>query len=210
MTADEQPEVTDPELTNRQRRIVRFVMEFFGGNGYGPSYREIAEAVGLSTTSSVSYQVEQLVKKGLLHRDPKRSRTVVPGQRMTLVPFAGQIAAGYPILAEELISEYYLLPRRMVGEGDLIMLKVKGDSMIDSAIADGDFVVVRRQVEASDGEIVAAMIQNEKSGDFEATVKTLKRVDGHVWLIPHNPAFQPFMADDAAIIGKVVTVLRRL
>jgi repressor LexA len=127
------------------------------------------------------------------------------------VPLVGRIAAGGPILADEDIEDVFPLPRQLVGEGgDLIMLKVVGDSMIDAAIADGDWVVVRRESDVENGEIVAAEIESETSADREATVKTFKKSDGHVWLIPHNPAYTPILGDDAKIIGKVVAVLRRV
>ena len=116
----------------------------------------------------------------------------------------GRIAAGGPILAEQQVEDVFPLPRDLVGQGELFMLKVSGDSMVDAAICDGDWVVVRRQPDAENGDIVAALLDNE------ATVKTLKRRDGHVWLMPHNPAYAPILGDDATIMGKVVTVLRRL
>jgi repressor LexA len=121
-----------------------------------------------------------------------------------LVPMVGRIAAGGPILAEQEVEAVFPLPRDLVGDGELFMLRVSGDSMIDAAICDGDWVVVRSQADAENGEIVAALIDNE------ATVKTLKRRDGHVWLMPHNPAYAPILGDNATIMGKVVTVLRKL
>jgi repressor LexA len=126
------------------------------------------------------------------------------------VPLVGRIAAGVPIISDESVEEIIPLPKQLVGEGDLIMLRVAGESMINAAIADGDWVVVRRESDVENGDIVAAMVESDTSGDSEATVKTFKKVDGHVWLIPHNPAYSPMMADNATIIGKVVTVLRRL
>jgi repressor LexA len=120
------------------------------------------------------------------------------------VPVVGRIAAGGPILAEQAVEAVMPLPRDLVGEGELFMLRVVGDSMVDAAICDGDWVVVRRQPDAENGEIVAALL------DDEATVKTLKRRDGHVWLMPHNPAYAPILGDEAVIMGKVVTVLRRV
>jgi repressor LexA len=120
------------------------------------------------------------------------------------------IAAGGPILADELIEDTIPLPRQLVGEGELIALKVVGDSMIEAAIADGDWVVVRRESDIENGDIVAATIQSDTSADSEATVKTFKKTDGHVWLIPHNPAYTPIPGDEATILGKVVAVLRRL
>ena len=116
----------------------------------------------------------------------------------------GRIAAGIPILAEEQVEDVFPLPRQLVGDGTLFLLKVAGDSMINAAIADGDWVVVRQQEDADNGEIVAAMVEGE------ATVKTLKRSDGHAWLMPHNPAYTPILGDDATILGKVVAVLRRV
>jgi repressor LexA len=197
--------------------------------------REIGEAVGLTSTSSVSYQLSTLQRKGYLHRDVGRPRTVevrLPGhpavrpeqsangssaepelgadgmdiasQEATYVPLVGRIAAGVPITADQQVEDIFPLPRQLVGEGQLFMLKVAGDSMINAAIADGDWVVIRQQEDAENGEIVAAMIEGE------ATVKTLKQSDGHVWLMPHNPAFTPILGDDATVLGKVVAVLRRV
>jgi repressor LexA len=210
-------------LTARQRRILEVIRDSVERRGYPPSVREIGEAVGLTSPSSVSYQLSSLQKKGLLRRDPNRPRAVdvrsaaesepaaeaapedvtarpVPAY----VPLVGRIAAGGPILAEEAIEEVFPLPREIVGEGNLFLLKVVGDSMVDAAICDGDWVVVRQQPTAENGEIVAAMI------DGEATVKTYKRRDGHVWLLPHNPAYEPIPGDDATILGRVVSVLPRV
>src|SRR6201996_8880405 len=126
------------------------------------------------------------------------------------VPLVGRIAAGIPITAEQQVEDVIPLPKQLVGEGNLIMLRVVGESMIDAAITDGDWVVVRRESDIENGDIVAAMIESGTSADREATVKTFKKIDGHVWLIPHNPAYSPLLADSAEIIGKVVSVLRRL
>jgi repressor LexA len=122
----------------------------------------------------------------------------------TYVPLVGRIAAGGPVLAEQAVEDVFPLPRELVGEGTLFMLKVVGDSMVEAAICDGDWVVVRQQPTAENGEIVAAMI------DGEATVKTYKRRDGHIWLLPHNPAYEPIPGDDATVLGRVVSVLRRV
>mgnify|MGYP003414314201 CR=1 FL=1 len=122
----------------------------------------------------------------------------------TYVPVLGQIAAGVPITAEEVVEDVFPLPRQIVGEGSLFLLKVVGDSMVDAAICDGDWVVVRQQPSADNGDIVAAMLDNE------ATVKTFKRRDGKAWLMPHNPAFSPIDGDHATILGKVTAVLRRI
>jgi len=214
------------ELSDRQCKIVQIIDDSFRCNGYGPSLREIATAVGLASTSSVSYQLSVLADKGYLTREAGRPRTAVlrmPEQRqpdaglgelaeqgVLPVPLVGRIAAGVPIISDESVEEIIPLPKQLVGEGDLIMLRVAGESMINAAIADGDWVVVRRESDVENGDIVAAMVESDTSGDSEATVKTFKKVDGHVWLIPHNPAYSPMMADNATIIGKVVTVLRRL
>jgi repressor LexA len=134
----------------------------------------------------------------------------VAGQEIAPVPLVGRIAAGRPILVDESVEDIIPLPKQLVGEGTFIMLRVVGESMINAAITDGDWVVVRRDSDVENGDIVAAMLESKTSADREATVKTFKKVDGHVWLIPHNPAYSPIMADDAEIIGKVVTVLRRM
>ncbi|MDQ1642286.1 MAG: repressor LexA, partial [Actinomycetota bacterium] len=183
---------------------------------------------------SVSHQLATLEKKGFLRRDPNRPRAIevrVPEAPTTSSPYAGslaavtedletgsgdarpaasyvpligRIAAGGPILAEEMVEDVFPMPRQVVGDGTLFMLNVVGDSMVDAAICDGDWVIVRQQQVADNGDIVAAMI------DGEATVKTFKRRDGHVWLMPHNPAFEPIPGDDATILGRVTAVMRRL
>jgi repressor LexA len=210
------------KLSPRRRRIVQVIEDSVRRNGYPPSMREIGEAVGLASTSSVSYQLSVLEKEGYLSRGARRPRTAAlrapahpaaeaaTGAAVAPVPRVGRIAAGGPILAEELIEEIVPLPKQLVGEGELIILTVVGDSMIDAAIADGDWVVVRRESDIENGDIVAAMIESETSADPEATVKTFKKLDGHVWLIPHNPAYAPIPGDDATIVGKVVAVLRRI
>ncbi len=223
------PDKPDPDhvLTWRQRKVLQVIRESVQRRGYPPSMREIGEAVGLTSTSSVSYQLSTLQSKGYLRRDAGRPRTVevrLPGhpavrpepdidddspmdiasQEAAYVPLVGRIAAGGPILAEESIEDIFPLPRQIVGEGNLFLLKVVGDSMINAAIADGDWVVVRQQPVAENGDIVAAMI------DGEATVKTFKRSADHIWLMPHNPAYTPIPGDEAEILGKVVAVLRRV
>ena len=197
----------------QRRRILRFVQEFGRREGYSPSYREIAEELGLAV-STVAYHVSELEQEGALRRGAGQPRTIVepvdPATRAegdaVEIPLIGQIAAGIPLDAVELAEETFLLPRRLVGRGTLFMLRVKGDSMTGAAITDGDLVVVRQQQVAENGEIVAAQL--DRSGTAEATVKTLQRLDGHVWLMPHNPAYQPIPADDATILGKVVAVVR--
>ena len=213
---------TDLEgLTARQRKILEFIAATTADRGYPPSVREIGDAVGLSSSSSVSHQLGQLVAKGFINRDATRARALDVRQPETTgipehlasgdlapaaqyVPLVGQIAAGGPILAEQSVEEVFPLPKSLVGEGELFMLKVKGDSMVDAAICDGDFVVIRRQQTCDNGDIVAALL------DDEATVKTFKKRDGHVWLMPHNPAYEPILGDHAQIMGKVVSVLRKV
>ncbi|MCZ0983931.1 transcriptional repressor LexA [Streptomyces diastatochromogenes] len=202
---------TTEQLTTRQQAIVDYIASSLDSRGYPPSMREIGGAVGLASTSSVAHQLQALEKKGALRRDPHRPRAYVlpasrttpsPGHPLAQVPLVGRIAAGAPILAEEAVEDVLELPRSLVGEGELFALKVVGESMIDAAICDGDLLTVRRQDSADHGDIVAAML------DGEATVKRLKRENGRVWLMPHNPAFDPIPGDDAVILGKVVAVLR--
>jgi repressor LexA len=222
-------------LTARQRLVLDTIRSSVESRGYPPSMREIGEAVGLTSPSSVKHQLMALERKGYLRRDPNRPRaievvhpddsrgvgawTAPDGTRNAFgggpdadesvpapsyVPVVGRIAAGGPILAEQVVEDVFPLPRQLVGDGELFLLKVSGDSMIEAAICDGDWVVVRRQPVAENGEIVAAMI------DGEATVKTFKRADGHIWLLPHNAAYAPIPGDDATVLGRVVSVLRSL
>ncbi|WP_344421555.1 transcriptional repressor LexA [Amycolatopsis minnesotensis] len=204
-------------LTTRQQQVLEVIRAWVNRFGYPPSVREIGEAVGLTSTSSVSHQLRALQRKGYLRRDANRPRAVgvlaahaaeePPEEQMprpAYVPLVGRIAAGGPVLAEQAIEDVFPLPKDIVGEGDVFLLSVTGDSMTGAAITDGDWVVVRQQPTANNGEIVAAMI------DGEATVKTFKRKDGHVWLMPHNDAYDPIPGDEASILGKVVAVLRRL
>lgn len=208
-------------LTHRQRLVLTTIKDTVERRGYPPSMREIGQAVGLTSPSSVAHQLATLERKGFLRRDPKRPRAlevIEPGASAnaqaahfdpeqpppSYIPLVGRIAAGGPILAEQSIEDVFPMPRQLVGDGDLFMLKVVGDSMVGAAICDGDWVVIRQQPVANNGDIVAAMI------DGEATVKTFKQHSGHIWLIPHNPAYQPIPGDEATILGRVVTVLRRL
>ena len=231
---------TGDGLTVRQRRVLEVIRNSVDRRGYPPSMREIGDAVGLASPSSVSHQLNALVAKGYLRRDPNRPRAlevVSPDAKAeelgyrggdptplrargdqydtdtgsgdarpeaSYVPVLGQIAAGVPITAEEVVEDVFPLPKQLVGEGDLFLLKVNGDSMVDAAICHGDWVVVRQQQHADNGDVVAAMLDNE------ATVKTFKRKDGHVWLMPHNPDFSPIDGDHATILGKVTAVLRRI
>jgi repressor LexA len=212
----------DDSLTPRQRRVLEVIREWVQRFGYPPSVREIGEAVGLTSTSSVAHQLRALERKGYLRRDPNRPRAVgvrpadsAPEASESLseeparpspvfVPVVGRIAAGGPVLAEQAVEDVFPLPKEIVGEGSLFLLRVAGDSMVEAAITDGDWVVIRQQPSAENGDIVAAMI------DGEATVKTFKRRDGHVWLLPHNPAYEPIPGDEATVLGRVVAVLRRL
>lgn len=201
-------------LTPRQAKILVAIKRAMEANGYPPSMREIGEAAGLASPSSVKYQLEALEEKGFIRRDPSRGRALevlLPGESSHLsitpertqnVPLVGRIAAGGPITAEQQVEEVFPLPASLVGEGELFMLKVVGDSMIDLAICDGDFVVIRSQKTCEKGEIVAAMI------DGEATVKTFSKKDGHIWLLPANDNFLPIPGDNAEILGKVTAVLR--
>ncbi|MDP7702734.1 transcriptional repressor LexA [Mycobacterium sp. TY815] len=222
-TADGRLHSVDSALTERQRTILEVIRASVTTRGYPPSIREIGDAVGLTSTSSVAHQLRTLERKGYLRRDANRPRAVdvraaddavtapttdVAGSdalpEPTFVPVLGRIAAGGPILAEEAVEDVFPLPRELVGEGTLFLLKVVGDSMVEAAICDGDWVVVRQQNVADNGDIVAAMI------DGEATVKTFKRAGGQVWLMPHNPAFDPIPGNDATVLGKVVTVIRKV
>lgn len=221
MTADAPQRPAKP-LTEKQQAILEFISRSVESRGYPPSMREIGDAVGLSSLSSVTHQLSRLELAGYLRRDPNRPRALevltelastrqaideapqVQPEETAYVPLVGRIAAGVPITAEQQVEELVPLPRQLVGEGQLFMLKVYGDSMIDAAICDGDWVVVRQQPSADNGDIVAAMLDNE------ATVKTFKRKDGKVWLLPHNAAFSPIDGDHATILGKVTAVLRRV
>jgi repressor LexA len=214
----ETPEKPDPDrvLTWRQHKILRVIRDSVQRRGYPPSMREIGDAVGLASISSVSYQLAALERKGYLRRNGRRPRTAevrlpsrppVPQQQRrppAYVPMVRRITPNVPILADEQIDDVFPLPRRLVGEGTLFLLEMAGNSMITAAIADGDWLVIRQQAEAADGDIVAATI------DGETAVRRFKRNDGHAWLIPHNPAYVALLADDATILGAVVAVLRRI
>jgi len=222
-SSDTSRRTPDAALTQRQRKILDVIRASVTGRGYPPSIREIGDAVGLTSTSSVAHQLRTLERKGYLRRDPNRPRAVnvrgadeavaavstdVAGSdalpEPMFVPVLGRIAAGGPILAEEAVEDVFPLPRELVGAGSLFLLRVVGESMIDAAICDGDWVVVRQQSVADNGDIVAAMI------DGEATVKTFKRNGDQIWLMPRNPSFEPIPGHEAAILGKVVTVIRKL
>ncbi|ROP73123.1 MULTISPECIES: transcriptional repressor LexA [unclassified Frigoribacterium] len=208
-------------LTAKQESILAAIQASIAQSGYPPSMREIGDAVGLKSLSSVTHQLNQLELAGRIRRDPNRPRALeVLGDATTAaapvtsilstsddgdtahVPMVGRIAAGIPITAEQQVEDVMPLPRQLVGKGELFMLRVVGESMIDAAICDGDWVVVRQQQDAENGDIVAAML------DDEATVKVFRQRDGHTWLLPRNSAFEPIVGDHAQILGKVVAVLR--
>ncbi|NLE97458.1 MAG: transcriptional repressor LexA [Propionibacterium sp.] len=210
-------------ISFRANRILQIIRNSIETVGYPPSVREMAEQAGLASPSSVTYQLKALEKAGYLRRDPNRTRALVivdpetgepeyqqqreeqqHSPHSVPTPLVGRIAAGGPILAEQHIEDIFALPTQLVGSGEFFMLEVQGDSMIDAAICDGDWVVVRRQQDANNGEIVAALL------DDEATVKTLRRRDGRVWLLPHNEHYSPIDGTHASIMGKVVAVMRRV
>ncbi|HJG46268.1 transcriptional repressor LexA [Corynebacterium variabile] len=215
------------KLSERQRRILDVIKDGIQFRGYPPSIREICDAVGLNSTSSVSYHLKELERKGYLRREGNKPRAVdirgldptdstsKPGPKPasvlpkgmpepSFVPVLGQIAAGSPILAEQHVDGHFPLPQELVGGGELFLLQVVGESMQDAGILNGDWVVVRSQQTAELGEFVAAMI------DGEATVKEFHPSDGTVWLLPHNPLFEPIRGDEAQILGRVVAVLRKI
>lgn len=197
-------------LSPRQSEILSVIQASMSEHGYAPSMREIGAAVGLTSTASVKYQLEILEAKGFIRRDESKGRALeltpdesgIGVDKTRLIPLVGRIAAGGPITAEQEVEETYPLPESIVGSGDLFMLKVVGESMIDAAICDGDYVVIRAQKDCNNGEIVAAMI------DGEATVKTFSRKNGHIWLLPANDNFAPIDGDTCEILGKVTAVLR--
>ena len=227
------PKKTPKSLTIRQKKILETIQRAVASHGYPPSMREIGDTVGLASLSSVTHQLSQLERLGYIRRDPRRPRAMEILKPLTLndapaveagreapalsvvtelstsadtalVPLVGRIAAGGPILAEQTVEDVMSLPRQLVGHGELFMLKVAGDSMVDAAICEGDWVVVRRQQTAQNGDIVAALL------DDEATVKTFRQRDGHTWLLPQNSRYEPILGDHATLMGKVVSVMRSL
>ncbi|MCB4208108.1 transcriptional repressor LexA [Arthrobacter sp. UM1] len=239
-------------LTSTQRAVMECLQTFHAVNGFAPSLRDIGQATGLTSTSSVNYQLKRLVDLGYIRRPENRPRSIEVLKPLELekstgapqaseppraeasglgvieggaasgassnasepsyassgegvpVPLVGRIAAGGPITAEQNVEDVISLPRQLVGHGELFMLQVRGDSMVDAAICDGDWIVVRRQPTASNGDIVAALL------DDEATVKTFRQRDGHTWLLPQNSQYEPILGDHAVIMGKVVSVMRSL
>lgn len=229
-----QQEPDESTLTERQRKVLDAIRLHIDEQGFAPSFREIGEAAGLKSPSSVKHQLQVLEDKGFIRMNANKGRAievVAPPPENTVavtantveehaadiyafpsesiaesqdVPLVGRIAAGVPITAEQHVDDVMRLPERLTGSGNLFMLEVHGDSMVDAAICDGDFVVVREQNSAVNGDIVAALL------DDEATVKTFRKENGHIWLMPHNPAYSPIDGTYATIMGKVVTVLRKL
>lgn len=224
--------MTERSISDRHRAILRVINEKLDSSGFPPSVREIASAVGLASSSTVKHHLDALEAQGYLAREPGLPRALdltdkarselgieapapspivrieIPVSHVeeegTAIPLVGRIAAGSPITAEQHVEDVFHLPTSMTGHGDLFMLEVSGQSMIDAGIFDGDYVVIRSQNDARNGEFVAAMI------DGEATVKELSITGGHVWLLPHNPDYSPIPGDEATILGKVVTVIRSL
>ena len=205
-------------LTDRQQQVLDYIKQTVEGRGYPPSVREIGEAVGLSSPSSVHAQLNSLVAAGMIKKDPSKPRAIMitdvtplpaapepAGRRTRDVPVLGRIAAGTPILAAEQVEEVMTLPTELVGDGPVFLLEVKGDSMIDAGIHEGDLVAIHKQPDARDGEIIAALIDGE-----EATVKRLRRKEGKVYLHSENPSYEPMVfSEGVELIGKVVSVLRR-
>ncbi len=201
-------------LSERQQQVLDYIRDTVNGRGYPPSVREIGEAVGLNSPSTVHSHLNSLVKAGAIRKDPSKPRALVvldeqapttADSRVRDIPLLGRIAAGTPILAAEQVESVMPLPTELVGEGPVFLLEVKGDSMIDAGIHEGDLVAVHSQPDALDGEIVAALVDGE-----EATIKRLRRKNGKVILESENPAYEPMVfTDGVELIGKVVSVLRR-
>jgi repressor LexA len=210
----------DRGTTEKQLRILDVIREFTAEMGYPPSVREIGERVGLSSSSTVQSHLKTLERRGLLRRDPTKPRALVPadmvlravasparretGPETISLPIVGRVAAGVPITATENLEDTFVLPASFVGRNGSFMLRVKGDSMIDAAILDGDLIVVEPQPDAHNGQIVVAMI------DGEATVKTFYREAGRIRLQPENRTMEPIYVDDVTVVGRVEAVVRRL
>ena len=206
-------------LTDRQRQIFDFLTKYVDGHGYPPTVREIGEAVGLASPSTVHAHLANLERAGLLRRDPTKPRAIElrrepkaapePATDVHKLPLVGEVAAGGPLLAEENIEDYLAVPEPLSRGGEEFLLRVKGDSMIQAGILDGDFAVVRRQQDARDGEIVVALAGDDESTD-EATVKRFFRENGRVRLQPENDALEPIYTEHVQILGKVIGVFRQL
>lgn len=214
----------NPELSARQVIVLQTIIDTVAKQGFPPAMRDLLNASGLSSVSSIAHQLSALERLGYIKRGSNKARGMevlrnVDGSAIDLnvtttpsssdsqvsIPLLGQIAAGTGLIAEQNVENTMTLPREITGYGELFMLQVRGDSMIDAGIFDGDFVVVRQQATANNGEIVAALINEE-----EATVKTFKKRGEQIWLMPHNPAFEPIDGNNARIMGIVVTVMRKL
>lgn len=199
------------DLTPRQRRILEFIHGIVRHQGYPPTVREIGDAVGLTSSSSVHAQLANLERLGYLRRDPTKPRAIElaePKLQGSVIPLLGRIAAGTPILADENVEDHLTVPSGFAEGAEHFALRVSGDSMVDAGILDGDLVVVRRQDTAREGDIVAALLPGP--AEDEATVKRFHRDDGRVLLLPENPAVEPIEMTDGRIVGKVVAVLRKL
>ncbi len=195
---------------SRQQQIIEFIQETVQKKGYPPSVREIGAAVGLSSSSTVHAHLSSLVEQGLLKRDPDKPRAICLSDQnynvhksVTPVPVVGRVTAGQPILAMENIEDTYPLPTDLVGDGEVFMLVVQGDSMINAGILDGDYVLVSKVNSANNGDIVVALVDND-----EATVKRFYKESGHIRLQPENDFMSPIIVDDAYILGKVIGVIR--
>ena len=203
------------KMSNRQQAILEFIKTQVREKGYPPSVREIGEAVGLASSSTVHGHLDRLEKKGLIRRDPTKPRAIeilddsdsAPPRELTSpvrhVPLVGKVTAGQPITATENIEEYFPLPAHMVGDQPVFMLSVSGDSMIEAGIHDGDYVIVRQQQTANNGDIVVAMTE-----DNEATVKTFYKERDHIRLQPENSAMEPIRLKNVTILGKVIGLIR--
>jgi len=203
-------------LSGKRKQILTFIADSQRDRGYPPSVREIGQEVGLASSATVHTHLAVLQREGYLSRDPSKPRAIQvhydPASTMSMatsavrnVPLVGDVAAGTGVLAHENVEELLPMPEQFTGTGPTFMLRVRGDSMMDAGIFSGDYVVVRQQPEAENGDVVVAGIPDE-----EATVKTFKRRDGHVWLMPHNPNYAPIPGDDATILGRVSAVLRKV
>ena len=209
-------------LTDRQRQTLSFIAETVTERGYPPSVREICQALGLASSSTVHSHLQALQRKGYLRIDPTKPRAIelhfdpdtglaADRRPARSVPLLGRVAAGVPIMAEEHVEDIYPMPADLVGDGNIFMLEVKGDSMIEAGIFDGDFVIVRQQPTAHSGQIVAAMMPSEYGDGAEATVKTIRHRGSAIVLEPANPALEPFEAPPGTeVLGRVVGVFRRL
>jgi repressor LexA len=209
----------DQVLTERQRQILDFVTKYADAHGYPPTVREIGEAVGLASPSTVHAHLANLERAGFLRRDPTKPRAIelrreprapaVADSEVHKLPLVGEVAAGGPLLAEENIEDYVAVPEPLSRGGEEFLLRVKGDSMVDAGILDGDIAVVQRQQDARDGDIVVALAGDDESAD-EATMKRFFNEDGRIRLQPENEALEPIYAAHVQILGKVIGVFRQL